>query len=152
MRVALIARAAAVFATLGVTACAPPSGDVPSCRRVEGVVLTRENGFAAIVASDPSVTIDAEPERINVAMTVMRPLHGAIELVHVAGDREAARWRLVPAGGSSPVVGCTIGLGARWSNCHARVREVPHPVGGYYYLQAHGNTVLEASVSFVLCD
>ena len=144
-------RCVAVLAVITAGACAPATQN-GKCLRHEGVALTPENGFAAAVDFPPSVTIDAPPERINVAMMVVRPVRGTIDLVHVIGDRESERWTLVVAAEDHPLASCWISTSPGSSTCRATVQDLPHPVGGYYYLRANGNTVLEAGVSFYLCQ
>ena len=133
------------------TGCADPS--VQKCRRYDALSLTRENGFSARLDWKNSRTVDLNGERIEVALTVIRPIRGPIELVHLVGDTEADDWNLsVPDFNSSPTSLCTISVPGTAANCGATLVNTPMSPGGYYYLRAGDNTVLEAGIAFYLCD
>jgi len=140
-----------IAAALAVCACEPTAAP-QRCRRHDGVSLTPENRFAAAVESGELMLIDQPEDRIDLAMTVVRPVRGTIDLVHVVGDREMGRWELNIAESSLSTARCFISPGGGWFTCGAMIREIPHPTGGYYYLLSNGNIVLEAGLSFYLCD
>ncbi len=143
---------AALLIALGMlAACAPAT--VQRCHRYDAVSLNRENGFAASLDWKNGRTIDAPPERIEVALTALRPLRGPIELVHVLGDVETDRWVLNPPEQDNLVsTVCWITPPGAFPVCGAMLRVLPYAPGGYYYLRANGNTVLEAGLAFYLCD
>jgi len=140
-----------IAAALVIGACEPTAAP-QRCRRHDGVALVPENGFAASVESDELTLIDLPEERIDLAMSVVRPVRGTIDLVHVVGDREMGRWELTVPDSNLSTARCLISPASGWFACGAMIREVPYPTGGYYYLRPNGNTVLEAGLSFYLCD
>ncbi len=132
-------------------ACAPAAPQ--RCHRYDAVSLTRENGFAASVDWKGGRTIDVPPERVAVALTVVRPLRGPIEVVHVLGDVETDRWALTLPDQNNTASGvCWIVPPGIMPNCGAVLQDLPYFPGGYYYLRPNGNTVLEAGLSFYVCD
>jgi hypothetical protein len=144
--------AAVLVSVLAFAACAPA---VPQkCQRYDALSLNRENGFAAALDWKNGKAIDAPPERIDVALTVLRPMRGPIELVHVLGDVETDRWSLSPPDQDNVVSGiCWITPpGTLPGICGATLQVLPYFPGGYYYLRSNGNTVLEAGLAFYLCD
>ncbi len=122
------------------------------CQRYDAAALTPENNFAAAVDAGSLKLIEAPPEGIDVSLTVIRPVRGVITLVHVAGNHEAERWDLVIPASGQTLARCFIGAPAATSSCRAAIQVPPHSPGGYYYLEANGNTVLEAGLSFRLCE
>lgn len=143
---AVIAALLAAFAT----SCADPM--VERCQRYEALSLTRENGFSARLDWKSPRLVDLPGERIEVALTVIRPIRGPIELVHLVGDTEMNHWNLqIPDFNSSPTSLCSISSSGP-ANCGATLGNPPMSPGGYYYLRAGDNTVLEAGLSFYLCD
>jgi len=141
----------AIVAALVIGACEPTAAP-QRCRRYEGVALVPENHFAASLELDATILIDLPEERLDVAMSVVPPVRGTIDLVHVVGDREMERWELTVPDPNPSIVRCLISPAGGWLGCGAVIREVPHPTGGYYYMRPNGNTVLEAGLSFYLCD
>jgi|GEM_PF-1895943 len=153
MSVATIHKLGVGAAVLGllVAACGPPA--TQPCHRYDALSLTRENGFAAKLDWKDQRMVDAAPERIEVALTVIRPIKGPIELVHVIGDVEEDHWPLaVPDFNNIPTSLCWIAPPGTPANCGATLQSVPLSPVGYYYLRAGDNTVLEAGLSFYLCD
>jgi hypothetical protein len=96
--------------------------------------------------------LDQPGERIGLDMTLIRPLSGNLALVHAIGGKEVARWKLDIPAGDGIAVWCDIGVSKSASHCGAVISNHPHPLGGYYYLLTNGNKVLEAGLSFYLCD
>jgi len=136
----------AALALAGCSAAAPQR-----CQRYDVASLNPENGFATSVAWDATLTVAAPPDHIEVALFVVRPVRGPIELVHVLGDREVDHWSLLlPDRGQSSAL-CWIAPHDGVSNCGASLQEVPAVPAGYYYLRPNGNTVLEAGLAFYLC-
>lgn len=132
-------------------ACAPPA--TQRCHRYDALSLTRENGFAAKLEWKDRRMVDSPPERIEVALTVIRPIKGPIELVHVLGDVEEDHWPLaVPDFNNVPTSLCWISPPGAAANCGATLQSVPYSPVGYYYLRPGDNTVLEAGLAFYLCD
>jgi hypothetical protein len=143
---------AVLTALVALAACAPPAPQ--RCQRYDALSLNRENGFASALDWKNGKTIDAPPERIDVAFTVLRPMRGPIEIVHVLGDVETERWTLNPPDQDNVASGiCWITPpGMLPGACGATLQVLPYFPGGYYYLRANGNTVLEAGIAFFLCD
>jgi len=131
-------------------ACSPAAPQ--RCHRYDVASLVPENGFAASVRWDSTLAIDVAPEHIEVALFVVRPVRGPIDLVHVVGDGEAEHWSLVLPDRSQSNAICWITPRDGVSNCGASIQEVPQLPGGYYYLRPNGNTVLEAGLAFYLCQ
>ena len=149
-RMLAIAVLAGVVAASG-TGCSEPR--VQACQRYDALTLTRENGFSARLDWKVPRMVDLGVERIEVALTVIRPMRGPIELVHLIGDTEADHWTLqVPDFNNSPTSLCSIAAAGAPPNCGAVLQNTPLSPGGYYYLRAGDNTVLEAGLSFFLCD
>lgn len=133
------------------TGCTEPKPQ--ACQRYDALSLTRENGFSARLDWKSPRMVDSAVERIEVAVAAIRPMTGPIELVHVVGDSEADHWTLhVPDFNNSPTSLCSISAAGEPPNCGAVLQNPPFSPGGYYYLRAGGNTVLEAGLSFYLCD
>lgn len=131
--------------------CAAPT--VQNCQRYEGVSLNRENGFSTRLDWKSDRFVDLPMESIEVAVSVVPPISGPLELVHVVGDREVDHWSLsVPDVGGGLLSLCRIQDPGVQPNCGATLRNVPFSPGGYYYLRAGDNTVLEAGLAFLLCD
>jgi hypothetical protein len=146
----MIRRAALLLAVI-LAGCTEPA--LVSCQRFDALSLTRENGFSARFNWKGSRLVDLPTERIEVALTAIRPIRGPIELVHLVGDTEADVWNLaVPDYNSSPTAICTIASNGYPPNCGAALQNLPFSPGGYYYLRAGDNTVLEAGLAFFLCN
>lgn len=134
-----------------VTGCGAPAPH--PCQRFDAVSLNRENGFSARVDWPRKAMLDLAGERIEVALSVARPLHGPVELVHVVGDTEADRWTLqIPDPNRAPVALCQIGASSNTTNCGASITNAPFSPAGYYYLKEGDNTVFEAGLAFFVCD
>lgn len=139
---------AAALAWTGCTAPAPQN-----CQRYDALSLNRENGFSARLDWSNGRLIDLGMERMEVALTVIRPVRGPIELVHLVGDTEADHWNLtVPDTSNVPTALCSIAQQGTPASCGAVLQNVPFSPAGYYFLRANDNTVLEAGLSFQLCD
>ena len=137
------------WAALTLAACSPPTS--PACQRYDAGTLVPENGFATSVPWDTELGLDKPQEHIEVALFIVRPVRGPIDLVHVIKNREEERWSLtIPDAGQGSTI-CTIAPQGGAPNCGATIRDVPHMPGGYYYLKPNGNTVLEAGLAFYLC-
>ena len=136
-------------AAVTVAACAPPAPQ--RCHRYDVASLVPENGFAATVHWDSPLAVDAAPEHVEVALFVVRPVRGPVDLVHVVGDREAEHWSLQLADRTQSNAICWIAPRDGVSNCGATIEDAPVLPGGYYFLRPNGNTVLEAGLAFYLC-
>lgn len=143
--------ASVLLAVGGVAGCKGPT--VPNCQRYDALTLTSENNFSARLDWNRNLSLDLPSERIEVALTAIRPIRGPIELVHLVGDTEADHWMLhVPDFNNSPTSLCSISTSAAMPNCGAVLTNLPVAPGGYYYLRGGDNTVLEAGLAFYLCD
>ncbi|MFN2375935.1 MAG: hypothetical protein ABR538_05315, partial [Candidatus Binatia bacterium] len=132
----------ALLLALGVS-CAPPA--VQNCHRYDAVSLHAGNGFAARFDWNDERTVDLPMERVEVALTVVRPVKGPVELVHLVGDTEADRWQLrLPEQNQSLTTVCSVAPPGGWPTCGVSLANVPFSPGGYYFLRAGDNTVLEA--------
>ena len=135
-----------------IAACAPAAPQ--RCQRYDALSLNRENGFAAALDWKTGKTVDTASERIEIALSLVRPVRGPIEVVHVLGDVETDRWTLTPPDQdllSSSICWITP-AGTMPGICGATLQVLPYYPGGYYYLRPNGNTVLEAGVAFFICD
>ena len=140
------------LALASMTAACTPAAPL-RCHRYDALALTRENGFAATLDWKGPGAVDTPSERVEVALTVLRPLRGPIEMVHVVGDIEADRWILTPPDQNNVApVDCWIPPPGSLYNCGATLQDLPYFPSGYYYLRANGNTVLEAGLAFYICD
>lgn len=136
---------------LAVAGCAAPAPQ--NCQRYDALSLNRENGFSARLDWKNGHLVDLGMERMEVALTAIRPLRGPIELVHIVGDTETDHWSLdVPDASSVPTSLCAIAPPGPAATCGAVMQNLPFSPAGYYYLKANDNTVLEAGISFLLCD
>jgi hypothetical protein len=143
---------AAVTLACLVAGCAPTPTPV-RCQSYDVAALTPDNQFAASIDGTGLPLIDQAAEGIEVSLTLIRPISGPITLVHVVAEHEAERWELTtPTGGDQPWARCFISPSPTYSTCSASVANPPVAPGGYYYLLAHQNTVLEAGLSFRLCN
>lgn len=144
-------RLIALLLALTTAACAAPA--TQRCHRYDALALTRENGFAASLDWKDTRGVDSPPERVEVALTVLRPLRGPIELVHVLGDVETDHWVLTPPdNGNVASSVCWITPPGTMPSCGAMLQDLPYFPSGYYYLRPNGNTVLEAALAFYVCD
>jgi hypothetical protein len=150
----------AILVAVGASACSAQPVRL-ECRRQHAAALAPENGFSAsLEASRFPALLDEPREGIEVAMTVVPPVNGTIELVHVLDGREIDRWalqapsfdRLPPLGDRTNLVCWIPTAGGGLPSCGAWISDVPHPTHGYYYLRAKGNRVLEAGMSFMVCN
>ena len=151
MTPAVVRRAGVVLVALAVGACAPPVTE--RCHRYDALALSRENGFAATLDWKGERAIDGFPDRVDVALTFVRPIVGPVELVHVLGDLETERWSLtLPDQNNVASTVCWIGPSGAPATCGATLQLLPYFPAGYYYLRPNGNTILEAGLAFYLCD
>jgi hypothetical protein len=142
---------AGVLALLVAAGCMPAAPQ--RCHRYDAVALTRENGFAASFDWKSERAIDKPPERVDVALTVVRPMRGPVEVVHVIGGIEADRWVLsVPDQNNVATTVCWVTPPAAAATCGAQLQAMPYFPGGYYYLRPNANVVLEAGLAFYVCD
>lgn len=135
----------------GSAACTPAAPQ--RCHRYDAAALTRENHYATTIDWRNRGTIEAAPERVEVSFTVVRPLRGPIDLVHVVGSVEVNRWALtLPDHTGAANAICLVPAAGSQPSCGAALREVPFSPSGYYYLRPNGNTVLEAGLAFYVCE
>jgi len=126
-----------------------------TCLRYEGGYLGPGNHFELTVANDKMPMLDAFPDRITLSLSLLPPSAGETTnatLVHMIGDNEAARWnlRLPPPDGIS--TRCTIGATRNSSNCGATLGDLPSPAAGKYFLRSDGGKLIEAGLSFFVCE
>ncbi|MFN2426921.1 MAG: hypothetical protein ABR587_10805 [Candidatus Binatia bacterium] len=129
-----------------------PARETPHCRRIDVASMGPENGMVSRV-TDPSATALTRPDgEIEVALTVVPPLSSAVTLVHTQQGKEVGRWeiRMPPSPGT--VHRCRIGFGTPPSSCGAELAGASHPVVGEWTIEPMSNRVLEASVSFRVCE
>jgi len=140
--------------TLAVVSAGCTAPETVQCQRYDALSLSRDNGFAAALDWKDSRTVDLPGERIEVAVSAVRPMKGPVELVHLIGDAVADRWTLnIPDYNNAPISVCTISpAGGPPPNCGAALKNAPFSPLGYYYLRAGDNTVVEAGLAFFLCD
>jgi hypothetical protein len=131
--------------------CAPSPAPV-RCQNYNMAALTPENHFAASIDGASLPVIDQVPEGIELSLSLIRPVNVPVTLVHIVGEREAERWELAIPGGDQPWARCFISPLPTLSTCGASIQTPPFTPGGYYYLVAHQNTILEAGLSFRLCN
>ena len=132
-------------------ACAPPAPQ--QCQRYDALSLNPENRFSSRLDWRSDRLLDLPMERIEVAISAVRPMKGPVELVHVVGNTETDHWTLtVPDFNNAPITICTIQMAGTAAVCGATVVNTPFSPGGYYYLKAGENRVLEAGLAFYLCD
>lgn len=144
----LVTLAAALASASSCTAPAPQA-----CQRYDALALTRENGFSARFDWKAKGHVDLPGEYVEVSLTAIRPMKGPVELVHVVGDTPADTWSLhVPDAGNSLTSVCSITLADSMPACVAVLRNLPLSPGGFWYLRAGDNTVLEAGLAFRVCD
>lgn len=122
------------------------------CQRFDVATLTPDNNFSATVQAGRFKAIDAHPEGIEIALTVAAPLRGALRLVQVMDEQTVGSWELSIPGSDNLRPRCVIGVHDSASTCQAKIKNPPIASGGYYYLQAPDNTVIEAGLSFRLCQ
>ncbi len=143
--------AGVIALALATSGCAPAAPQ--RCHRYDALSLTRENGFASSFDWKSERTIDIPPERIDVALTIIPPIRGPVELVHVFGDVETDRWVLTLLDQNNVVSFiCWITPPTGTPNCGATLQDLPYYPGGYYYLRPNANVVMEAGLAFYVCD
>jgi hypothetical protein len=143
-------RACLVALALAAAGCAAPAPQ--RCHRYDALALNPENGFAAMLDWKDELAVDTAPERIEIGFTIVKPLKGPVSLVHVVGDLEMQRWDLTPPESPNASAVCWISPRTVPANCGVALDAVPYFPGGYYYVRANGNTVLEAGLALYLCD
>jgi hypothetical protein len=132
-------------------ACAPATPQ--RCHRYDALSLARENGFAASLDWKDERAIDVSPERLEVTLTIVPPIRGPVELVHVLGDVETDRWALtVMNPGNLANAVCWLTPPSGTANCGATLPDMPYFPGGYYYLRPNANVVMEAGIAFYICN
>ena len=114
--------------------------------------MVPENDFTAQVPSQGYSVIAAAPERLDLALTIVRPVKGPVTLVHVIGGQEVERWDLNIPPAKRPIALCRVSPSKKLSSCGATLSELPHPPGGYFYLLPRDNRVLEGGISFYVCN
>jgi hypothetical protein len=115
--------------------------------------MNRENGFAGSVDWNARPLLDAPPDRLELALTLIRPVRGPIELVHLRNDVEVDRWTLtLPDRDTAASTICWIRTPREKAPCGATLSDPPFLPSGYYYLRAQGNVVLEGGLAFYVCD
>ncbi|MFT4569797.1 MAG: hypothetical protein ACI8TX_000302 [Hyphomicrobiaceae bacterium] len=146
---ALLAASAVVFATT--VAVAQELGPV-RCRQVVVASLGPENGFSARDISLDGTAIVGPFDQVLVSFTVLTPFDAELRLVQLIDDVEVGNWplRLVSPAGVAAL--CAISDSKALSNCGALLTERPHLAAGHWLLKDNNARVLEAEVSFHICD
>jgi hypothetical protein len=141
---------AIAVATL-LASCAP-SPEAARCRRVNVVSMGPENGFRTSLAGDPQQKIAAPAGRIDVALTTAAALTGPVTLVQSLDGREVSRWEIKPPPSSATVRRCSIGFAASADSCGPVIAAPSYSIAGDWAVVPGDNRLLEASVSFHVCD
>ena len=139
-----------VILLVAVVAACTPVREATRCHRVEADSMGPENGFRTHVA-DPG-TIHAADERIDLTITALPSWTGPLTLVQTVEGRETARWSVTMPASPGSVHRCTIATSMDASTCKITTRAPALPVAGDWSVDASGGRVLEAAVSFRLCD
>jgi hypothetical protein len=132
-------------------ACAPAPETV-SCHRLDVPSMGPENGFRTRVEGDSGQTIDDPRGRIDIAITSASPLTGPVTLVQAVDGREVGRWDILPPASPGIVQRCSLGFSTSGPACGASLSGHSLPIRGEWALVSNDNRILEASVSFRLCD
>lgn len=111
-----------------------------------------ENGLRTRVAIDPARVVSAPDGRVDVALTAVPASAGPVLLVHTRGDKELGRWQIAPPPSNGVVSRCTLGFAPAASTCGANLVGPSHPLNGEWSIEPGDRQILEASVSFRLCD
>lgn len=133
------------------TACSPAT-ETQLCGRREVGSMGPENSFRLTVAEDRFPPLDTSEERIDIAFTIVPPIVGPVSLFQVIDGEQFAKWDLQVNAQPGIVARCSVGPPPMAFACGAELTDRPHPTGGYYSIEANGNRVLEAGLSFYLCD
>jgi len=133
-----------------VAGCAGAPQKVPCMEYVAGNFYDGNN-FAMTVDDSGWPMLGAVPADIQLTFLLAGTGPQTVELVHVAESREVERWKLNIRALERDVPACTISSEPVFSNCGATLRVLPQKAGGYYYLRG-GPAVIEAGMTFLLCD
>lgn len=145
-------RAAAALAALTMAASCTSAPETVRCRRIDVASMGPENSFRTNIAADAVPALEGPGAGIRAALTLVPPVAGPVTLLQFSDGREVARWELkLPASTGSSAI-CRIGTTAEASTCGATIVDAPHLAAGHWTLEAGGNRVLEAGLSFDLCD
>lgn len=122
------------------------------CRRVEFGSMGEENSFRLAVSPDTGLSLSADREQVDVAITVVPPISGPVALRHADDSgRELGRWQLAIPPGNGISTRCRLGMTPGASTCGATIRDRPQPATGTWSLEAGNNRVLEAGVAVHVC-
>ncbi len=147
-------RAGVGLALLLVSACSEAVSP-ETCRRYDNAALVPDRGFSVLVDRTDLPRLDDGADRIELSMLFAQQPTGPVELVHMVDGREVGRWSLrtpLSEHKFAAFVTCWIAPHPGASNCGAFVDEVPHAVGGYYYLSAGTASLVEAGLAFYVCN
>jgi len=140
--------------SLGLNSCTSRVSTI-ACHRYEAGYLGPDNQFRLDVPKKKFPILDAAPDRLILALSLLPPpagLNDEATLVHTIDGREVARWKLQlppPRGISAR---CTIASTANDSSCEAHLSDLPTPTGGRYRLYSDHGRLIEAGLSFYVCE
>jgi len=136
------------------TSCTSSETTIP-CHRYEAGHLGRDSDFQLTVPAGEIPLLDASRDRMTLSLSLLPPLTDLTTratLIHTIGGREVAKWNLklpVPYGISAR---CTIGAARPNSNCGASLTDLPYNPAGTYYLKSDSARLIEAGLSFYVCE
>lgn len=125
------------------------------CHRYEAGYLGPTNYFRLTVPMDRMPLLDASPDRMTLSLSLLPPSANKstrATLIHMIGQREIERWNLrlpAPHGISTR---CIIGTTRNDSDCGARLSKLPNRPGGRYELRSDDDRLIEAGLSFLICE
>jgi hypothetical protein len=140
--------------SLGLASCTSTATTV-QCHRYEAGYLGPQNNFQLAVPMDKMPVLDDSRDRLTLSLSLLPPSATRTTratLIHKIGGRDVARWQLTlppPQGISSR---CNIGPTKKRSNCGARLTDLPIRPGGEYILQSDNGRLIEAGLSFFICE
>ena len=131
------------------------TGTTVECLRYEAGYLGPDNQFKLVVPMDTIPVLDASPDRLTLAVSVLASPSGQpirATLIHEIDGKEVGKWRLrlPPPNGIS--ARCVIASSMENSNCGVRLTDLPLRPGGRYHLKSDSELLLEAGLSFHVCQ
>lgn len=137
------------LALLGVS-CSPEQV-VPNCARFDVGSMGPENNFHVLVDSPDAPTLRKAFDRIDVALSVVRPPRDSVVLVHTPPGRPSTRWTLEFPAASGISTRCRLGTTSALSTCGATLGVLPRSLEGNWSLETTDGHVLEAAVAVLTC-
>ena len=141
---------AVVLVLAAVVGCNGVPQRVPCLNYVAGDFYAGNN-YAFSVNDSGWPRLNNHGARIELSFLLAGNKPQTVNLVHVVESRELEHWKLDVKPTGSGVARCLITADPSVSNCGANLRVLPQAPGGYYYLRG-GDAVIEAGMSFLLCE